>query len=110
MTVQAELGENESVETPLRSRIGLFLGPAAFLFMLFFVELDPSNPMVTRMAAATPPMPTWPTTPPTPPPPTPLLPTPPPPPPPPVFPPFHAVSPYPLWELFRGAPSPKGAL
>ena len=51
MTVQAELGENESVETPLRSRIGLFLGPAAFLFMLFFVELDPSNPMVTRMAA-----------------------------------------------------------
>ncbi len=51
MTVQSELGENESIETPLRSRIGLFLGPAAFLFMLFFVELDPSNPMVTRMAA-----------------------------------------------------------
>jgi len=51
MTVQVELGDNESVETPLRSRIGLFLGPAAFLFMLFFVELDPSNPMVTRMAA-----------------------------------------------------------
>jgi sodium-dependent dicarboxylate transporter 2/3/5 len=27
------------------------LGPAAFLVMLFFVDLDPSNPMVTRMAA-----------------------------------------------------------
>ena len=51
MTVQAELNENASVETPLRSRIGLLLGPAAFIFMLLFVELDPSNPMVTRMAA-----------------------------------------------------------
>ena len=35
----------------MRSRIGLVLGPAVFLFMLLFVELDPNNPLVTRMAA-----------------------------------------------------------
>ncbi|MDO7657633.1 MAG: anion permease, partial [OM182 bacterium] len=51
MSVHAELSESETIETPLRSRIGLVLGPAAFLAMLFFVDLDPSNPMVTRMAA-----------------------------------------------------------
>lgn len=34
-----------------RSRIGLILGPTVFFFMLFFVELDPNNPLVTRMAA-----------------------------------------------------------
>ena len=34
-----------------RSRIGLWLGPAVFLSILFFVDLDPSNPLVTRMAA-----------------------------------------------------------
>lgn len=34
-----------------RSRIGLILGPTVFFFMLLFVELDPSNPLVTRMAA-----------------------------------------------------------
>ncbi len=34
-----------------RSRIGLILGPTVFFFMLFFVELDPDNPLVTRMAA-----------------------------------------------------------
>jgi sodium-dependent dicarboxylate transporter 2/3/5 len=37
--------------TPMRSRIGLVLGPTVFLLMLFFVDLDPSNPLVTRMAA-----------------------------------------------------------
>ena len=36
---------------PLRSRIGLWLGPAVFLFFLLFVDLDPNNPLVTRMAA-----------------------------------------------------------
>lgn len=41
--------ENEGV--PLRSKIGLWLGPAVFLSMLLFVELDPGNPLVTRMAA-----------------------------------------------------------
>ena len=39
------------IVTPMRSRIGLVLGPAVFLLMLFFVDLDPSNPLVTRMAA-----------------------------------------------------------
>ncbi|MCG8504731.1 MAG: SLC13 family permease [Sphingomonadales bacterium] len=38
-------------ETPLRSKIGLWLGPAAFLFILLFVDLEPGNPLVTRMAA-----------------------------------------------------------
>lgn len=38
-------------ETPLRSRVGLVLGPAVFLYMLLFVDLDPANPLVTRMAA-----------------------------------------------------------
>ncbi|MFT4861564.1 MAG: sodium-dependent dicarboxylate transporter 2/3/5 [Pseudohongiellaceae bacterium] len=35
----------------MRSRIGLYLGPAVFLFVLFFVDLDPQNPLVTRMVA-----------------------------------------------------------
>lgn len=39
------------IVTPMRSRIGLVLGPTVFLLMLFFVDLDPSNPLVTRMAA-----------------------------------------------------------
>lgn len=39
------------IVTPMRSRIGLVLGPVVFLLMLFFVDLDPSNPLVTRMAA-----------------------------------------------------------
>lgn len=41
----------ESNSASLRSRIGLWLGPAVFLFMLLFVDLDPANPLVTRMAA-----------------------------------------------------------
>lgn len=36
---------------PLRSRIGLWLGAVLFFFILFFVDLDPSNPLVTRMLA-----------------------------------------------------------
>lgn len=39
------------IVTPLRSRIGLWLGPLVFVGMLLFVDLDPSNPLVTRMAA-----------------------------------------------------------
>lgn len=35
----------------LRSRVGLFLGPTVFLFVLFFLDLDPQNPLVTRMVA-----------------------------------------------------------
>ncbi len=39
-------------------RIGLFLGPALFVFLLFF-ELDPERPEVTRMAAVAVLMATW---------------------------------------------------
>jgi solute carrier family 13 (sodium-dependent dicarboxylate transporter), member 2/3/5 len=42
---------NEAKTTPLRSRIGLWLGPLVFVFMLVFVDLDPANSTVTRMAA-----------------------------------------------------------
>jgi len=41
----------EPIVVPLRSRIGLALGPTVFILMLLFVDLDPSNPLVTRMAA-----------------------------------------------------------
>ncbi len=44
-------GITPTIETPLRSRIGMWLGPAVFLFMLIFVDLDPGNPLATRMAA-----------------------------------------------------------
>ena len=39
------------VVVPTRSKIGLWLGPLVFVFMLLFVDLDPGNPAVTRMAA-----------------------------------------------------------
>ncbi|PCH62615.1 MAG: hypothetical protein COC19_02585 [SAR86 cluster bacterium] len=38
-------------ETSLRSKIGLWLGPLVFIWILYFVDLDPNNPLVTRMAA-----------------------------------------------------------
>jgi sodium-dependent dicarboxylate transporter 2/3/5 len=41
----------EPIITPLRSRIGLWLGPVVFVAMLLFVDLDPAHPLVTRMAA-----------------------------------------------------------
>lgn len=40
-----------SKSTPLHSRVGLFLGPAVFVFTLLFVDLEPGNPAVTRMFA-----------------------------------------------------------
>ena len=42
-------------DTPItaRNRIGLWLGPLAFLLILTFTDLDPGNPMVTRMVAIT---------------------------------------------------------
>ena len=43
--------ENSAKQTALHSRIGLVLGPCVFLLILLFVDLDPSNPLVTRMAA-----------------------------------------------------------
>lgn len=42
---------SEPIITPLRSRIGLWLGPLVFISMLLFVDLDPAHPLVTRMAA-----------------------------------------------------------
>ena len=38
-------------ETPMRSKVGLWFGPLVFISMILFVELDPTNPLVTRMAA-----------------------------------------------------------
>ncbi|MEX0619415.1 MAG: SLC13 family permease [Pseudohongiellaceae bacterium] len=38
-------------QTTLRNRIGLWLGPLLFVLILLFVDLDPDNPLVTRMAA-----------------------------------------------------------
>lgn len=35
----------------MRSKVGLWLGPLVFVLMLLFVDLDPANPLVTRMAA-----------------------------------------------------------
>lgn len=42
-------------DTPvtLRNRIGLWLGPLVFVLILAFADLDPGNPMVTRMVAIT---------------------------------------------------------
>tara|TARA_B100001245_G_scaffold98043_1_gene71167 strand:- start:1214 stop:2911 length:1698 start_codon:yes stop_codon:yes gene_type:complete len=39
------------IVVPTRSKIGLWLGPLVFVYMLLFVDLDPGNPAVTRMAA-----------------------------------------------------------
>jgi solute carrier family 13 (sodium-dependent dicarboxylate transporter), member 2/3/5 len=51
MTADTQNAALEVNSIPLRSRIGLWLGPLAFLMMLLFVDLDPNNPLVTRMAA-----------------------------------------------------------
>ena len=51
MTNTAESELAEPIVSPVRSKIGLWLGPAVFLLMLLFVDLEPNNPLVTRMAA-----------------------------------------------------------
>lgn len=51
MTETANSEVTLPIETPTRAKIGLLLGPAVFLFILLFVDLDPNNPLVTRMAA-----------------------------------------------------------
>lgn len=51
MTTTADANSAVPNSVPMRSKIGLWLGPALFLYILFFVELDPGNPEVTRMAA-----------------------------------------------------------
>ncbi len=37
----------------LRNRVGLWLGPLAFVLILAFADIDPGNPTVTRMVAIT---------------------------------------------------------
>lgn len=51
MTTSVEVNPHKVIEVPLRSRLGLWLGPAVFLLVLLFVDLDPGNPQVTRMTA-----------------------------------------------------------
>lgn len=51
MTTNPASGRSDPITTPLYSKVGLWLGPAVFLFMLLFVDLQPGNPQVTRMAA-----------------------------------------------------------
>ena len=51
MSSDSDSASAQPAVIPTRSRIGLWLGPAVFVFMLLFVELDPANPLVTRMAA-----------------------------------------------------------
>ena len=51
MTSSTEVNPDEITEDSLRSRIGLWLAPTVFLLILFFVDLEPGNPQVTRMAA-----------------------------------------------------------
>ena len=51
MKTTADNDSTKLVEIPFRSTLGLWLGPLVFISMLLFVELDPANPLVTRMAA-----------------------------------------------------------
>lgn len=51
MTTNSESSVIKPISTPMRSKVGLWLGPLVFVLMLFFVDLDPANPLVTRMAA-----------------------------------------------------------
>ena len=51
MSTATEANSLVLAETPMRSKVGLWLGPLVFISMIFFVELDPTNPLVTRMAA-----------------------------------------------------------
>ena len=51
MSANSDSSVHEPISASLRSKIGLWLGPLAFVLMLLFVDLDPANPLVTRMAA-----------------------------------------------------------
>ena len=44
---------HDDAPVTLRNRIGLWLGPLVFILILAFADLDPGNPMVTRMVAIT---------------------------------------------------------
>ena len=43
----------------IRNKVGLWLGPLLFSLILLFLDLDPGNPLVTRMAAIVVLMATW---------------------------------------------------
>lgn len=51
MTNSAKLASPGKEPDSLRPRIGLWLGPLAFLAILVFLDLDPQNPAATRMVA-----------------------------------------------------------
>ncbi len=51
MSASPTASSNTPKTIPFYSKVGLWLGPAVFLIMLLFVDLDPANPAVTRMAA-----------------------------------------------------------
>ncbi|MFT4886675.1 MAG: sodium-dependent dicarboxylate transporter 2/3/5 [Pseudohongiellaceae bacterium] len=48
---EAKLASPGKEPDSLRPRIGLWLGPLAFLGILLFLDLDPQNPAATRMVA-----------------------------------------------------------
>ena len=48
---EAKLAPPGKESDSLRPRIGLWLGPLAFLGILLFLDLDPQNPAATRMVA-----------------------------------------------------------
>jgi sodium-dependent dicarboxylate transporter 2/3/5 len=51
MTTAAKLPPLGNNSDSLRPRIGLWLGPLAFVSILLFLDLDPQNPAATRMVA-----------------------------------------------------------
>jgi sodium-dependent dicarboxylate transporter 2/3/5 len=48
---EIDLGESSRSRHNLGQRIGLALGPLAFFAILLFLDLDPANPLATRMTA-----------------------------------------------------------
>jgi len=50
MTSSATDSSEIKEKVSARSMVGLWLGPSVFFLMLAFVDLDPANPLVTRMA------------------------------------------------------------
>ncbi|MDA9901668.1 SLC13 family permease [Gammaproteobacteria bacterium] len=51
MTIGQRSPSKKRETNSFRSRFGLLFGPVVFLCILIFLDLDPSNPLVTRMAA-----------------------------------------------------------
>ena len=49
MTDSASTETEEPIVVPIRSKVGLWLGPIVFLLMLLFVDLDPNNPVPSQL-------------------------------------------------------------